>query len=301
MSRLIILTAILFWGCTTLPEDEFQLQPTEMKVKVLDESFKQVSSATVAIYRDYYSFATRTGAVAVADIDNTGYASFTNLEPVNYFIYAQFKIGDTVYDNEDITYNLLDYLTENAISYITVATKKRREETPTKAIIQSIDVIPVAPGANWKNVVYDSIFGEVVVIKNYNFDWSEITAATSKITLNESKNVKFGTNLTSYFGIDPVEMDLSNLKPFFSFDEEQGDSFALIFSMFAKSADFNNRNSIFDFSASATGRFDIDYLDISNEIISSLNNDFPYAPAVFIGKTSSLNFDYYCYAKIKWE
>jgi len=301
MSRLIILSAVLLWGCTTLPEDEFQLQPTEMKVRVLDESFKQVSSATVAIYRDYFSFATRTGAVAVAELDNTGYASFTNLEPVNYFIYAKYTIGDTVYDNEEYTYNLYDYLTENAISYITVATKKRREGIPTKAIIESFDIIPVAPGSDWKNVVYDSILGEAAVIKNYNFSLSELTAATSKINFSQSKNIKFGTNLTSYVNIDPVEMDLSNLKSFYSLDDEAGDSFVLIISMFSDSDDYKNRNSIYDFSASATGRFDYEYLDISNEIISSLSNDFPYAPAVFIGKTSSLNFDYYCYAKIKWE
>jgi hypothetical protein len=71
--------------------------------------------------------------------------------------------------------------------------------------------------------------------------------------------------------------------------------------MFSKSTDFKNRASIYSNTATAIGRFDNYYLDISGEILSGLYNEFPYAPVVFIGKTSSLNFDYYCYAKIKWE
>jgi hypothetical protein len=158
--QVIPLFLCVVMACTDVPDSDLELQPTELKVKILDENFSLVTDQTakVYLYRDYVSFLTKTGEVATAFVGKNGYAHFTNLDPYNYFIYAVHKVAANVYDNSTSAFNLFDYLTENAITTITVKTNLARTQDPAVVEISSIDIIPINVNANWVGDDYDTVW-----------------------------------------------------------------------------------------------------------------------------------------------
>ena len=295
------LVLMLFSACSNLPEDEFALQPTELKVRVLDESFKEVKDAEVAVYRDYYSFATRTGEFAKAIVGESGFAEFTDLEPFNYYIYATYQVGDVTYENEDISYNLFDLLTENAVTTITVATQKRRDKTPTKFTFDYLEAIPLTEGSSWKTVNYDSIYGEIILIRNFdgfkNVSEQDIVA---RATFEQEKKQQLGFPLYFYLQGGPLEVNLDDLK--YYFDEEPGkDSYSFYFSFFTKKSDFNAKEAIYKYEQLPTGKWFTEELTISNQILDGRDQNFPFPGKLYAGKTTNMNYDYQVYFNLIWE
>ena len=295
------LVLMLFSACSNLPEDEFALQPTELKVRVIDESFKEVKNAEVAVYRDYYSFATRTGEVAKATIDDSGFAEFSNLEPFNYYIYATYKVGEATYDNEDISYNLFDLLTENAVTTITVATQKRRDKTPTKFTFDYLEAIPLNEGSSWKNVSYDSVYGEIILIRNYDgFKLITEEDIVARATFETEKKQQLGFPLNLYLQGGLLEANLDDLKYYFDEDPEK-DSYSLYFSFFTKKSDFNAKDAIYQYQQLPAGKWFWEELTVSDQILDGRDQDLPFPGKVYAGRTANMNYDYQVYINLIWE
>lgn len=292
----------IFSSCSDLADEEFGLQPTELRVKVLDETFIEVKEATVSLYRDYYSFKTRTGEVAVSEVGDSGYAEFTNLEPYNYYIYATYNKGTAIYDNEDQAFNLFDLLTENAVTAISVAAKKRRDADPSIIRIEGLEMVPVTEGQAWKNVSYDSIYGEVMLIRNYDYFLISLNDQdiVSKAYFEFPKKLTSGSPEFIYFDtIDDIEFNLSDLQSDFDEDPTK-DRLSLHINIFTKKSDYNRRAEIYSYDLIPTGKYSSESVSFTDKIVFSGIEQFPFPPKLLAGKSYNLNYDYLTFLNVKW-
>lgn len=301
MLPLLLLSAVL--SCTDVPDSDLELQPTELKVRILDENYQQVTdqNAKVYLYRDFVSFSTKTGAVATANVGKNGYANFTDLEPYNYFIYAVFTEDNNVYDNSTSSYNLYDYLTENAVTFITVKTNLARSSTPTDVKLNALYVMPFDANLNWVGQDYDTVWTEYMVIKDYDFS-KKVNEQTilARSTSYFPKKVKFGEFRYVYprnGSSEPASIPIANLSngsPSFSYYE------VYIF-YFAKKSDFLNRAQIYAETMSPTGYFDYEYLELNERLVEATQSENPYPQLLFLDQTYTQKNNYFIFTNLSWQ
>lgn len=63
--------------------------PTKMRVTVLDRLGNPTEGATVTLYKSEEDYRTSTNAVQTGQTDKKGVVTFTELEPITYFIDAR--------------------------------------------------------------------------------------------------------------------------------------------------------------------------------------------------------------------
>lgn len=252
-------------ACGNIPDSDLELQPTELKVKVLDDSYLPVPDAGVYLYRDYVSFTTLTGEAGFAYTDENGIASFTDLEPYNYFMYSSLTRNDNIYDNSFHYFNLADFLTENAVTSVSIKLDYLCPDPPTSLEISKIDLLPLDKNEDWTGSVNDDVFAEFVIVKNYNFSGNPYTQTILATSTNGSfkllgkptfGEIIFGDeDLFSATG-DPISLTIDQL-------ENDLDTYYLFLVWFSNEIDFAKRKQIFAGSVVAKGEYKADEIDIS--------------------------------------
>lgn len=303
LNRYIVLLALIvtLGACTGLPDGEFELQPTEIRVRVLGEDFKPTNSGTVALYRDFISFSTRTGEVATAPIDATGYAEFNDLEPVNYFIYAEKTDGTSVYNNEAGAFNLYDYLTENAITSVSVVLQKQRDQEPDSIQISEIGSIAQEPIASWKTIPFDTIYGEIFIVRNYDYFFSpDDQDVVHRSDYHLQKSLSAGTWISLSSPYD-IKLPISGLRYFYSDPEPGKDSYSIIQTAFTTKADFERRTEILQGTIQSTGEYRVSSFELSDAILSNADMMFPYTPTLYLGANYDLHFNFRSFIKVQWK
>ena len=295
------------FSCSDVPDGDLELQPTELRVRILNESFQQVTDQTakVYLYRDYVSFLTKTGEVAVATVGKNGFANFTKLEPYNYFIYAVFKVGNNVYDNSTSSFNLFDYLTENAITTITVKTNLALSGAPTKVQINSIDIIPLNVNPEWVGQDYDTLWTEFMIIQDYDgvkkISEQNIVAESNSYFL---KKVKFGEFSHLYpvnSNSEPLELTLDQIESYYDDSNPSKSTYIIYATFFSNKNDFINRDLVYAETASVTGSYDYEFLTLSGEILDSTEEENPYPLLLFVDQTYSQKNNYLIFTKLTWQ
>ena len=130
----LFIAVFLLNSCSNEDVDVTQLQPTELEVTVLNAQGQPVSGAEVRLYRSQRDFELLTREVARKKTGSGGKVTFSGLQPVNYYIYASFKdqnnglircnygnFNDQQFGSFS-NISLYDYLTENALTKVSVST-----------------------------------------------------------------------------------------------------------------------------------------------------------------------------------
>jgi len=297
-----LLLALL--SCTDIPDSDLQLQPTEMKVRVIDENYKEVKGADVYIFRDRISFKTRTGYVDHQVTDDNGFALFTDLEPYNYFIYATHKKSEAMYDNSENYFILYDYLTENALTSITVKTDLRYDTEPETFELKSIDFIPMKENQDWKGA-YDTLWADVLLIEDYDwiFEWSEqnIVARDEYLTIEgkpdygKIQRSSYPYNQDTY---DNLEIDLASL------DLGNGDpdthKYTLLIKYFTNKKDYDKRELIYTYDEYSTSEVIENEFSLESLIDDAAHQELPY-PASIETNTDYLKYEYKILLNVSWK
>jgi hypothetical protein len=302
---LLFLLSLLV-SCTDVPDSDLELQPTQLKVRILDENYQQVTTmmGKVYLYRDYVSFLTKTGAVAMSTVSKDGLAHFTNLDPYNYFIYAVYKVGNNVYDNSTSAFNLFDYLTENAITTITVKTNLALSGTPMEVEINSINIIPLNKNTYWVGLDYDTLWSEFMIIKDY--DYSKKLSdqdVVAKSDLYFLKNIRFGEFINTYprtNALESVTLPLSSIKPLNATNPLKS-SYVIYTTFFTKKSDFMNRSQIYNENSTATGYYNYEFLSLSGELVDATMVENPYPQLLFLDQTYYQKNNYLIFTKLTWK
>lgn len=134
----------LLWGCD-FNRDVVPIT-TELLVRVTDDNanpqqLRVIPNATVVLYRSRLDFEARVNPIASATADAEGIAAFSNLEAVEYYVYAFYVSGGQVFDNSTSNFRIGEVLVENALSIVQVRTKQKRPLNPTKITVQEIWVM----------------------------------------------------------------------------------------------------------------------------------------------------------------
>lgn len=306
MRILRVFILLFFLSCSDIPDSELRPRPTEMKVRVIDEDFDPVEDGEVYLYRDYISFQTKTGEVAQSTIAFDGFAYFTDLEPYNYFIYATHSDNNKVYDNSQYAYNLYDYLTENATTSITVKTNFLRDSEPDSVLINRIDIIPLNTNSSWTGKDYDTLRGEFLIIKNYDWllDISEQTIV-ARTTFEVTGKEKFGEILSLYPTDDNFEyldMALDSLQS--NWDDlvdPDRSTYTLYISCFAGKSDFMNRDQIYSGDLTATDYHSSEEIYLSAGLLDASTQDNPFPQLTFLEQTHYQKINYLIFANTTWK
>jgi hypothetical protein len=304
----IFLLVFLLFSCADIPDSELQLQPTEMKVRVIDEKYANVAGADVFIFRDRISFETRQGYVDKQVTDANGFALFTDLEPYNYFVYATHKDGSKVYDNSENYFILYDYLTENALTTITVKTDLKFDNEPEAIEIESIDFIPMNENDGWVRA-YDTLWVDIIIVEDYNYDldWSEQTIVAREEYLTFKGKPKYGEIQYSAYPWNPdtyenLEIDLTNLElDFEDPDDPETHSYTLYITYFTKESDFDNRELIYVYEEFPVGEMIEDEYSLAYDLDDALLQEIPYPSTMEIGETYDLQYDYKILLNVTWK
>jgi hypothetical protein len=302
---LLLLSAAI--SCTDVPDSDLELQPTELKVRILDENFQQVTDQTakVYLYRDYVSFLTKTGEVATAFVGKNGYANFTNLDPYNYFIYAVYTVGVNVYDNSTSAFNLFDYLTENAITTITVKTNLARVGAPTAVEISTIDIIPINENVNWVGQDYDTLWTEFMIIQDY-----DLSLKVSEQTIVAKSNsyfprkLKFGEFRYLYpvtGSLETLELTLAEVEPYWDDSNPSKSNYVIYATFFTNKTDFINRAQIYSETISPAGSYESEFITVSDELLNSTVEENPYPQLLFLNSTDYQKNNYLIFTKLIWK
>jgi hypothetical protein len=298
---------LMIVSCTEVPDSDLELQPTELKVRILDVNYQQVTNtlARVYLYRDYVSFLTKTGAVTMSYVGKDGFARFTNLDPYNYFIYAVHEIDNKVYDNSTSSFNLFDYLTENAVTTISVKTNLAWQGSPASVEINSIDIIPLNRNANWVGVDYDTLWTEFMIIKDYdnteNISQQNVVAKANTYFL---KNVKFGEFRYLYpvnGNFETTELLISNLEPYYDDDDPLKSNYVIYATFFTKKVDFLNRGQIYAENQSPIGFYEYEFFSLSDDLIHVTTRENPYPQLLFLDQTYYQKNNYLIFTKLTWK
>ncbi len=97
-----VLTTFFFLGLFSFssPAPEDQLLPTKLRVTVIDGLGNITEGVKVIIYKDQEEYRVGENAVAEAITDKKGRVTFTDVEPIHYFIDA--RKGDMNNDGEGV-------------------------------------------------------------------------------------------------------------------------------------------------------------------------------------------------------
>lgn len=144
-----IILLLTIFACT--PDEEVnKLNPTELEVTVRNESGIVVPGASVRLYRNLRDLESLQREVRIAQTGPTGVVKFSGLQPVNYFFYVSYEANGIIYSNygkynDDIgdygsNYELADFLTENAITRISINTLFSRPLVPGEVNYESIQL-----------------------------------------------------------------------------------------------------------------------------------------------------------------
>lgn len=153
MRRIAYSCFILFFLAACDNKEEIvQLIPTEMEVRVLDVNGSIVPRAEVKIYRNNRDWRTLSREVDTQITDNEGIAYFTDLLPVNYYYFVSFEQNGRTFTNQYVNldfgnvdgsnYELADFLTDNAITRVTVSATHERPNSSqiTDVIISDVNI-----------------------------------------------------------------------------------------------------------------------------------------------------------------
>lgn len=301
MRLLAILCFVFLLSCDEISDSELLLQPTQLNVKVLDENYDIVEGASVYLYRDYLSFSTKTGEVDQATTNANGKAYFTNLEPYNYYMYATFTRSSEIHDNSGSYYNLADFLTENAITSVTVKADYYCPATPTSFEISTVDLVPITKNENWTGEANDNIYAEYIIVRNYDYSgdlYNQDIIASSSSDLKLYGKTSLGemlrgddilTSSADYFSLTVDEL------------ENGVDTYSLFFVWFASSDDFDNRELIYSGSLSADGDYDFERVDLFDGLYEPLNQSNPYPKRSYVGQTNSTENNYLIFLNLYWQ
>lgn len=298
--------AVILSSCSKLPEEEFKLKSTELYVKVIDETLKPVNQGNVSLYLDIVSFRTRSGAVATSPILADGYAHFADLQPANYFIYAAYEIGDRYFDNELSSYDLADYLTENAVTTVTVRTELNREGPVTKLEVRSIDVIPISQNIAYSGPDYDTLRGDFLVIKDFDGGLISNQQIIGKATYELYKKPIFGEILI-YPLIDPVtespvEIVVEGMVANSGLPRPPGThTYTLYMSCFTSRRAFEMRQAFYDGTSGETQKCTVEIIDVGSQYLENMMQLHPYTTYVFAEETRLQRFNYDIYSDISWK
>lgn len=150
-SACICLLLLVLFSCEN-SEDVIQLNPTEMEVRVLDASGNIVPGAEVKIFRNSRDWEMISREVDTQITDENGIAYFTDLLPVNYFYFVSYERNGRLITNQTVdtsfgritgtNYELADFLTDNAVTRVTVTAgfEKLRGSEISEVIISDVNV-----------------------------------------------------------------------------------------------------------------------------------------------------------------
>jgi hypothetical protein len=275
-------------------------------VKVIDETLKPVNQGTVSLYLDIVSFRTRSGEVATSPIMSDGYAHFTGLQPSNYFLYATYETGGRYYDNELSSYDLADYLTENAITTVTVRTELRRAGPVTKLQIHSIYVIPISQNLAYSGPDYDTLRGDFLLIKDFNGGLISNQQIIGQSTYELYKKPVFGELLSfpliSPLAPTPVEISVEGMVANSGMPPNQGKhTYTLYMSCFTSKRAFDLRQNIYNGTSGDTQNCTIEIIDLGSLYLKNMVQLHPFTNFVFSEKTRLQRFAYDLYSNVSWK
>lgn len=133
---LLMAVAIISNSC----HDTTEALSTELRVSVTSGGNAQ-SGATVKLYRTQTDMEARVRPVDSATTSSSGTVAFKNLQSVQYYIHTYYDDGTTYYDNSSKEFNVLDDLIDGAITNVSIPIEAARPSTPTKLVINSVEVI----------------------------------------------------------------------------------------------------------------------------------------------------------------
>lgn len=149
--HLVILPVFfILLSCSDDEVDVTKLQPTELEVTVLNEAGQPVAGAEVRLFRSQRDFELINREVTGGITGGDGKVLFSGLLPVNYYIYAFYKdeaagLIRSNYGNFSEEYferfsniSLFDYLTENAITKVSVSTLFSKPINPDFVSIEEL-------------------------------------------------------------------------------------------------------------------------------------------------------------------
>ncbi len=302
----IFMLALIALSCSGVSDNELQLQPTQLHVRVLGDDNQTVPNAKVYLYRDYLSFSTKTGEAAKAVTNERGIAEFTNLDPYNYFIYATHNKNGNVHDNTSAFYTLDDFLTENAITNVTLKTAYYCPAVPTEIEIDKIDLIPITKNSDWKGVKDDNIYGEYLLIKNYSGGqnlYEEDIVAWSQVGFKLFGKTPMGERIDNDSYKDEKIYDFFSDLPRLNINEIKNGpaEYSLVFVWFTNSDDFDNRYDIFSGDATAEDDYDFEEKKLSEKLAAPFSQSNPFPKRVYFGSTHSTENNYLIYVNLHWQ
>jgi len=302
----IFMIALIALSCSGVSDNELQLQPTQLNVRVLGDNNQTVPNAKVYLYRDYLSFSTKTGEAAKSVTNEKGIAEFTNLDPYNYFIYATHTKSGDVYDNSFAFYNLDDFLTENAITNVSLKTAYYCPVAPTEIEIDKIDLIPFSKNSNWKGATDAIIYGEYLLIKNYSGAqdlYAEDIVAFSPVGFKLFGKALMGERVSTDDYKDEKMTDFFSDLPIVSINEIKNGpaKYSLLFVWFTDSDDFDNRLNIFSGAATAKDDYNFEEMKLSEKLEGPFSQSNPFPTRVYFGSTRTTENNYLIYVNLHWQ
>lgn len=302
----LVVCVVALSSCSKLPEEEFKLKSTELIVRVLDASLRPVNRGNVSLYLDIVSFRTRSGAVATSEIAADGYARFTDLQPANYFIYAAYEIDGRYYDNESSSYDLADYLTENAVTTITLRTELRREGPVTRLEVRSIEVIPISQNIAYAGPDFDTLRGDFMLIKDYDGGLISNQQIIGRSTFELYKKPVFGEilrfPLVSPVAGGPVEISVEGLAANSGLPPAPGThTYTLYMSCFTSKRSFDLREDFYDGTSGESQQCTVEIIDVGSQYLNNMTQLHPYTTYVFAEETRLQRFNYDIYSDVAWK
>ena len=308
MRFLVALTIIasVFTGCQDLSEDEFEIQSTELRVRVIGEDLRPVTTGVVSLYLDIVSFRTRSGEVSVAQIQADGFAYFRDLQPLNYFIYATHSAGAKVFDNQYAFFDLTDYLTENAVTTVTVKTALRREGPPTHIEIHSIDVIPIADNIAYAGPDYDTLRGEFLLIEDYDGGLVADQRILGRVSYELNSKPLFGEILSfpmeNSEGGGTIEIPVPALSagPGVPTDPQKH-TYTLYMTCFTSRKEYEQRELVYTGTAGAGFKCITEVINLGSQLLGNTRRLHPWTEYIFAEETRLQRFQYDIYADVLWK
>lgn len=302
----LLLGFLFLTSCKDLPEEEFMIQDSELRVRVIDENLQPVTSGAVSLYLDIVSFRTRTGEVATSLIQTDGFAYFSGLQPSNYFIFASHRNGSRVYDNQNAYFDLADYLTENAVTTVTVKTELRRDGPPTSIELHSIDVIPIGNNLAYVGPEYDTLRGEFLIIEDFDGGIVGNQNIIGRTSYELYKKPVFGEidsfELPHAAGGGHVEIPVSTLAmgPGVPTNPDKH-TYTLYMTCFTSKKEYEQREQFYVGATGESFKCITEVIDLGAALMGNASQIHPWTEYVFGEETKLQRFHYDIYADVLWK
>jgi hypothetical protein len=134
-----VLTAIFLSSCNW--DKDYEAFTTDLEVIVLDANNQAVANAQVFLYRSEFDMLGHLYPEFEGKTDEKGVASFKDIDPMNYFVYAFYAKEGKFYDNSTKSHEVGSDLIEGSLTEVKVKTEYSRPEQPSKFAISEVRLV----------------------------------------------------------------------------------------------------------------------------------------------------------------